>query len=142
MTGRRHVFLWVLLGAAIVVAGGIHAWVLYDQANFSGVFSIRYDAGGWVLFTVFMIIPWLLNPTPLLGLWFLARARRDGGGRWAWRWWAGGFLVWGFVADVIDLPRYYQPNVLNFASHPVPELLSTLIAAGPVWIFASRRRTA
>jgi hypothetical protein len=123
---------------ALVLPVAASAWRLFS--------AMLYSYGAWfprraepVTFTLFFILPLLLNLFLYVGLWLLFGIRIHGGGRSGWRWWVGGILAlppgWGMAHGVVTALRPGE-IVLSTVAYQLVMLLAIL----PVWVLSGRPR--
>jgi len=79
---------WAVLGAALAAI----AWIVVQALTEYAPGRLHYSFVAWFFFQyfvyceIFAVVPWL-------GIWLLATARSEGGGRVWWRWWGGAILM-------------------------------------------------
>src|SRR5262245_39306769 len=86
--------------AVLAILAAVHLWFLPYSLHWYGdppLFDLSQPADVMFINWFFVVLPWVIAPVPLIGVWLLFEAIRRGGGRWWWRWWFGALLTYGMV---------------------------------------------
>ena len=126
----RRALAWIVLG----LIGVTYVWDCGHVVQFTSARLFPFDFLTWI----FVWLPFLVRPLPLVGYWLLCDALWKGGGRWGWRWVCGGIVVGLFVHHLIEMFWFYshlRGLVFDMVTDR-PFVLPTLqvIAAVPIWV--------
>jgi hypothetical protein len=126
---------------ALALLLSAYVWVCAWEWSDHGFFAAELRNLVWGMILLFVFLPWLLMPAPLIGVWLLFDISNRGAGRWAWRVWVGGLLTAGLIPSVETARNSFRPNVYVLY-HPVAELAVVLAAIPLVGVvtYRSRRR--